>query len=81
MTLRDDSWNAVLSQIAANGKFKMNHLPFKKKEQHTVRRALNEMEKFGWLERESRHAAIWRAGPKARSMLRMSDEVREESRQ
>lgn len=81
MTLRDDAWNAVLTQIAATGKFKMGDLPFKKKEAHTVRRALNQMEKFGWLERESRHAAIWRAGPKARSMLRMSDEIREASRQ
>lgn len=74
MTLRDEAWNTALEQIVKTGKFKLTDLPFKESERHTVRRVLREMEAYNWLARESEHAAIWRAGPKAEMLMNLSEE-------
>lgn len=74
MTLRDEAWNAALEYIIRRGKFKISDLPFDKREQATVRRALVEMEAYGWLFREVSRGRIWRAGPKAELCLNMTEE-------
>jgi len=43
MTLRDDTWNAVLVQLRKTGQFKISDLPFDESKRHTVRRVLREM--------------------------------------
>lgn len=80
MTLRDEAWNTALEQIVRTGKFKLTDLPFKDSERHTVRRVLRQMEAFDWLQRESEHAAIWRAGPKAEMLMNLSSEKLELAR-
>lgn len=74
MTLRDEAWNVALDEIYRKGKFKLTDLPFKQSELHTVRRTCRELESHGWLYRESEHSAIWRAGPKAESLMNISPE-------
>jgi hypothetical protein len=80
MTLRDETWNTALVQIVKTGKFKMTDLPFNESERHTVRRVLRQMEAFDWLQRESEHAAIWRAGPKAEMLMNLSEDKLELAR-
>jgi hypothetical protein len=74
MTLRDEAWNALLEQTVMTSKFKLTDLPFKESEKHTLRRCVRQAEEFGWLERTSEHSAIWRAGPKAKMLMNLSDE-------
>ena len=74
MTLRDETWNTALEQVVRTGKFKLTDLPFNESEIHTCRRVLREMESYSWLERDSPHAAIWRAGPKAEMLMNLSEE-------
>jgi hypothetical protein len=74
MTLRDEAWNAALEQIVRTGQFKLNDLPFKLSERHTVRRCLKEMQAYSWLTRDSEHSSIWRAGPKAEMLMNLSEE-------
>jgi len=74
MTLRDEVWNALLEQIVMTSKFKITDLPFKQSERHTVRRCLRQAEELSWLGRTSEHSAIWRAGPKAKMLLNLSEE-------
>jgi hypothetical protein len=62
MTLRDDTWNAVLVQLRKTGQFKISDLPFDENKRHTVRRVLREMETLGWLDRDNDRAAIWKLG-------------------
>jgi hypothetical protein len=80
MTLRDDCWTTALEQIVRTGKFKLTDLPFKESERHTVRRVLREMEGYSWLTRDSQHASIWRAGPKAEMLMNLSEEKLELAR-
>jgi hypothetical protein len=81
MVLRDSVWNSALEKIQKNGSFKLTDLPFNKSERHTVRRCAREMESFGWLSRESEHAAIWRAGPKAEMLMNLGEEQLEQARE
>jgi hypothetical protein len=74
VTLRDEAWNIALIQIVKSGKFQLTDLPFKESERHTVRRVLREMEAYGWLERESEYASVWRAGEMAEMLMNLSEE-------
>lgn len=80
MTLRDECWTTALEQIVKTGKFKLSDLPFKESERHTCRRVCREMEKYQWLTRDSQHAAIWRAGPKAEMLMNLSEQKLELAR-
>lgn len=76
MTLRDDVWNEVLETLIEEGKFKIGDLDFDESERHTVRRVLRNMEELGYLRRESEQARIWRAGPRAKDTLNLTDRAR-----
>lgn len=80
MTLRDECWTTALEQVNRTGKFKLADLPFKPSERHTCRRCLREMEKYGWLSRETEHSSIWRAGPKSEMLFDLSEEKLELAR-
>lgn len=80
MTTRDDAWNAALEQIVKTGKFKLTDLPFEQEESHTVTRVLREMERHGWLTRESKYSDIWRVGHKAEMLLNISEEAIEQAK-
>jgi ribosomal protein S19E (S16A) len=80
MTLRDDCWDTVLTVLVDQGRFKLSELPFEDSQKHTVRRVVREMESKGWVERKSKHAAIWRIGPKGRLLLDVDQEVIEKSK-
>lgn len=73
MTLRDDVWNAVLDQLVKSAKFRISDLQFPDGKRSTVRRVLRQMEELGWLRRDSKLAATWRAGEKAELLLNISD--------
>jgi hypothetical protein len=75
MTLRDETWNATLEQLARTGRFTLNDLPFKPEERSTVRRVLREAEAYSWLQRSSEGSSIWRAGPKAEMLMNLSEET------
>lgn len=80
MTLRDDVWDEVLTELANNGYFKISDLPFGEDQRHTVRRVLKEMEDKSWVRRDSPQAAIWRLGSKAELLLDVEPEVIERAR-
>ncbi len=80
-TLRDQAWNAAMEQIVKTGKFKLTDLPFKQSERHTVRRVVRSMEAYSWLQRDSEHSSIWRAGPKAELLMNISQDKLEWSRE
>ncbi|WP_193365858.1 hypothetical protein [Halorubrum californiense] len=73
-TIRDETWNIVLEQIAERGEFRISDLPFEEGSRATVRRTLREMESHSWLTRDSEHSSIWRVGPKAELLLNISQE-------
>ena len=73
MTLRDETWNAALELLAANGEFRVTELldeaGLTERQRATVLRCLRELEDHGWLARESKQSGIWRAGEKGRILL------------
>lgn len=77
MTTRDDVWNAVLDLVAEEGAFRRSDLPFDDSQRHTVRRTLKQMEELDWLYRTDEMSPIWRAGPKAKNRLRLSEKARD----
>ena len=76
MTLRDKVWNEVIEVLTKEGKFKISELNFDESQRHTVRRVLKNMERQGFLRRETEHAKIWRAGPRAKELLDLSERAR-----
>jgi DNA-binding IclR family transcriptional regulator len=76
MTVRDDVWDACIRLIVERGRFRISELPFEEGQRHTVRRVLKEMEKSGWLTRESPQGKTWYAGPDAKELLQLSDQAR-----
>lgn len=76
MTTRDDVWSAVLDLITEKGAFRRSDLPFDESQRHTVRRTLKGMEEHGWLWRTDEMSPIWRAGPKAKERLQLTDTAR-----
>jgi len=72
MTLRDDVWHSVLTQLVKTGSFRISDLPFGESQRHTVRRVLREMENIGWLSRTNKRAATWRIGEMAEIHLNIS---------
>jgi hypothetical protein len=75
MTLRDEVWNVVLQRLVNNGSVTMGDLPFSESQSHTVRRVLREMERLGWLTRESKWSAIWQMGPEAELHLNIAPQL------
>lgn len=75
MTLRDDVWHEVLTLLTRKGQFKIGELPFTEGQRHTVRRVLREMEKLGYLTRESKRAATWRVSEEAMLILDVDAEA------
>jgi len=75
MTLRDEVWNETLKQLIKTGYFQISDLPFDEGQRYTVRRVLRDMEEQGWLERESKRAATWAMGERARAHLNVSSEI------
>ena len=76
MTLRDETWNAALELLAAEGEFRVTELldeaGLTERQRATVLRCLRELEDHGWLARESKQSGIWRAGEKGRVLLNSS---------
>jgi hypothetical protein len=79
MVLRDEVWDSALEKLMNTGEFKLTDLPFEPSEIFTVRRCVREMESRGWLLRESEHADIWRAGPKAEMLMNLTTSNRNHS--
>lgn len=75
MTLRDDVWDAALTEIVENGTFAIKDLEFEKSQRHTVRRVLGEMEALGWLSRTDSEKRTWQLGQKAEMRLNVSAEL------
>jgi hypothetical protein len=73
MTTRDDVWTEALDVLAEEGAFRTGELPFAEEQYYTVRRTLREMERLDWLWRTSPYSPTWRAGPKARETLELTD--------
>lgn len=63
-----------MQQLVKTGQFQISELPFDESQRHTVRRTLREMEKLGWLSRESDRDATWRMGEQAELHLNVSTE-------
>jgi DNA-binding transcriptional regulator PaaX len=72
LTLRDEIWNEVLTEVSRMGYFKISDLGFTESERHTVRRTLKSMEATGWLQRRNERAAQWCLGEKAETNLNAS---------
>jgi hypothetical protein len=81
VTLRDEVWHEAIVQLRKTGKFKICDLPFEAKKRHTVRRVLREMEKMGWLTRDSKYSSIWRLGRLAKELLNVSSDLIDESQE
>lgn len=63
MTLRERAWHVTLiTKISQAETFKRKQLGFEESERHTVQRALNSMEEWGWLYRETETGGIWEPG-------------------
>ncbi|WP_199240728.1 hypothetical protein [Halorubrum sp. SP3] len=75
MTLRDRVWDASLTMLVNRGKFKLKELPVEESERHTARRVLRTMIELGWVKKESKHAAIYRLGPKGELLLDVDEET------
>jgi hypothetical protein len=77
VTTRDEVWAAALETVSAKGRFKRAELGFDDEHRHTVRRTLGQMEQRGWLWRTGKYSPFWRAGPKARARMTLSEEALE----
>ena len=69
MTLRDDVWTKALTEIVENGNLRISDLGLDDGDEHTARRVLREMVDHGWLEQDSRRAAIYERGELADEYL------------
>ena len=75
MTLRDRVWDHALTMLVNRGKFKLVDLPIEESERHTARRVLNTMIQLGWVKKKSKHAGIYRLGPKGELLLDVDEEI------
>lgn len=76
MTTRDAVWNAVISKLVEEGRFKIGDLDIPEEKRHTVRRVLKEMEDMGYLERKKEYSHTYRAGELAKLHFDLSDKAR-----
>ena len=81
MVLIDEIWSSALEKLINTGEFRLTDLPFEPSEIFTVRRCVREMESRGWLSRESEHADVWCAGPKAEMLMNLSEEEQRQARE
>ncbi len=75
MGQRDVVWSEVLQVVKSHGKFRTSDLEFEDEQRATVRRVLREIEKYGWLGRESKLDATWRLGEKGRKLLNVHPDI------
>lgn len=75
MTIRDDIWDEVLTEITRLGYVTVSDLPFNEEQRYSVRRTLSEMEQSGWLRRKSSHTSKWCLGEKAEDRLAVDRET------
>lgn len=70
MTVRDSVWDAVLEKLAKHGELKVSDIKrVPGLQRATARRTLRNMERKGWLRRESEVSSVWKKGPKAELLL------------
>lgn len=75
MSRRDEVWSEVLQFVKSHGKFRISDLEFEDEQRATVRRVLREMEKYGWLGRNSQLDATWRLGEKGKKLLNVHPDI------
>lgn len=76
MTVRDEIWCEILPILVADGRFTVSDLPFGEGDHETIRQVCQEMEDHGYLERCSDTRQGWRAGPRARRNLELTEKAR-----
>ena len=71
-TARDDIWQSIIKRLVDEGEFMISDLDIPESRRQTVRRVCREMEKMGYLERDSKQSKTWRAGEMAQLHLNLS---------
>jgi hypothetical protein len=71
--IRTKAWSTVLKSLATTSEVHISDLPFEDAELHDIRRALREMEKLGWVTRESDRASTVERGPVADMFLQQPE--------
>jgi hypothetical protein len=71
-TVRDQIWSAIIEQLVIEGEFRVSDLGLDESKNQTIRRVCREMEKMGYLTRDSKRSKTWKAGERADLHLNLS---------
>lgn len=76
MVVQDRVWSEVLPILMANGRFTVSDLSIEEETSERIRDVCQEMEDCGYLEQCPDTNAGWRAGPRARRNLELTERAK-----